>query len=494
MAMVAAMETEEKIEGAFDGPRILVHGAHETRWPVTPARAAAELDARARLAMHPLAAVAMERRGDALVFPALRPMEEASDALELLSPPEAALTALTTTPRRFLRELGGPIDAVRGLGRVGLARSRVDRFLDASVVVVTPRGIDLGGVMPAALRRSGDRLTTLSLRFGRTNGWPVIDLASLALREELDTARLHVEAGGNDLAFDLALLHQSLRELSAERAEPRRESLRELVRALVTRVVPSEPARVHLRVEAPSFLDRALFAPEGDVESAHARRVLRDWDRMHVGGAVVAVVTEPRLARPPRAFPFEPLRARRARLFSRFDAGIAYDEEGLFSATPEAIAERIARGLSGVVVDATCGLGSIAIALARSAGVTRVIAIDHDAGRLRMAAHNAGLYGVFDRIDFRLGDALVLVPQLEFAALVIDPPWGGRDYDRRSMTLADLPMAIAPLLALEKPTLLKLPRSFDVGSLPRGFEIEAAIDGRGVLKMLIARRGVATPR
>jgi trimethylguanosine synthase len=479
----------EELDGPFDGPRTLVHTRNETSWRVTPARATAELEARARLHAHPLARVPVTRRGDALVFPRLARTTDGDEPIAAIARGER--TTIDATARAFLHELGGPVDAVRALGRIGLSRSRLDRFLDRSLRLVTLRGPDLGGVMPAALRLAGSESTTISLRYGRSVGWPVIDLASLALRAEVDTAPVHRACGGDDVAFDLALLHEALRELAAARDEDRRDELRSIARAIVDRFVPSEPARVRMTVGAPTFLDRSIFAPEGDVESGHARRVLRDWDGLHVGGAIVRVTTDPPIARPPRLFAFEARHERRARLFSRFDRGIRYDDEGLVSATPEAIADRIVSGLSGTVVDATCGIGSIAIALARSTTVRRVIAIDLDADRVAMAAHNADIYGVLDRIDFRIGDAPEIVKTLhDVDALVIDPPWGGRDYDRRSIALDDLSMPIAPLLELSFPIVLKLPRSFDVSTLPAGFAIEPAIDERGVLKMLIARRGV----
>ncbi len=484
---MSSLEREETLDGPFDGPRRLVHVEGETRWTVTPARAAAELEAHARLAAHPLAVASLERRGDALVFPRLAAADPA-EAVDILPLGEAIV--LETTPRRFLDALGGPVDAVRALGRIELARSRIDRFLDRRLTLRTTRGVDLGGVMPASIRSRATGLAALSVRLGRVEGWPVLDLASLALRAGLDTAPAHASAGGDDDAFELALLHQALRELSAERDEGRRARLRELARASIERFVPREPARVQLRVAAPAFLPPAVFAPLGEVDSAHARRILGAWDGLAVGGDVVRVVTEPPLARPARCFAFEPRRARRARLFSRFEEGIAFDDEGLFSATPEALALRIAAGLEGVVVDATCGIGSIAIAMARSPRVSRVVAIDRDASRLAMAEHNARIYGVHDRIDFRAGDALALVPTLAFDALVVDPPWGGRGYDREHTGLGDLRMPIAPLLGLPGALVLKLPRSFDVHALPADFEIEALLDERGVLKMLVARRGV----
>ena len=57
----------------------------------------------------------------------------------------------------------------------------------------------------------------------------------------------------------------------------------------------------------------------------------------------------------------------RYRLFSRWDDGIQFDEEGLFSITPEALALHTAiRCSCDVVIDAFAGLGGNAIQLART--------------------------------------------------------------------------------------------------------------------------------
>ncbi len=426
---------ESSIEGVFDGPRTLVHDGETTRWRVTPARATAEMDARARLRDHPLVSVTARRDGDTLVFPRLSRLADAEEPLDRILDQASPSVPHETTVRAFLTALAGPVDAVRALGRAGLARSDIDRFLARTITLHTPRAIDLGGVMPAAVFGVGIEALALSVRFGRVDGWPVIDLASLALRGGLDGMGAHASIGGTEEAFDLATVHQALRELAAERDEARRSALRDRIQAVVREAVRALPRRER------------------------------------------------------RTFAFEPRRERRRRLFARWFEGIQVDDEGLYSATPEAIADRIASGVSGVVIDATCGIGSLALALARNPSVTRVIAIDRDADKIRMAAHNAGIYGVADRIDFREGDALAIVPTLVFDAIVIDPPWGGRGYDRARMTLDDLGMPIAPLLALPR-VVLKLPRSFDAASLPDGFVSEPLIDHRGVLKMLVARRGI----
>ncbi len=432
----AARRVEESsIAGVFDGPRVLVHDGEQTRWRVTPARAAAEIEGRARLSAHPFAAAVVARENDDLVFPRLHPLADPDEALDGITELAHEIVPSELSVRDVLHAFAGPVNAGRALGRAGLSRSDVDRFLARAIVVQTPRGIDLGGVMPAGIFAVGEAQTALSVRFGRADGWPVLDLASLALRGGLDGAGAHVAMGGSDNVFDLAVVHQALRELVVERDESRRVALRDRVSTIVTQAVRRAPRK-----------ERCVFA-------------------------------------------FEPRRDRRRRLFSRWFEGIQVDDEGLYSATPEALADRIAAGLSGVVVDATCGVGAIAIALARSPSVTRVVAIDRDATRLRMAAHNAGVYGVADRIDFRVGDALEIVPTLRFDALVIDPPWGGRDYDRARVTQAELGMPIAPLLDLPR-VVLKLPRSFDVATLPTTFVVEALRDDRGVLKMLVARRGI----
>ncbi|MDR3425492.1 MAG: methyltransferase domain-containing protein [Alphaproteobacteria bacterium] len=122
---------------------------------------------------------------------------------------------------------------------------------------------------------------------------------------------------------------------------------------------------------------------------------------------------------------------RRHSLFSKWDEGVLSDEEGLYSVKPEAFALEIAQTLSGsLVLDAFCGIGGSAIGFARRG--KRVVSVDCDANRLRMAKRNAELYGVADKIDFAHGDILALYDSLcaahDFDALHIDPPWGGPDY------------------------------------------------------------------
>jgi trimethylguanosine synthase len=95
--------------------------------------------------------------------------------------------------------------------------------------------------------------------------------------------------------------------------------------------------------------------------------------------------------------------AQRKRLFSKFDCGIQLDREGWFSVTPEAIANHIALRMtmqysggreSMVVLDAFAGVGGNSIAFARRPEVSRVICVDTDLDRLKMAAHNCFIYDI----------------------------------------------------------------------------------------------------
>jgi len=203
--------------------------------------------------------------------------------------------------------------------------------------------------------------------------------------------------------------------------------------------------------------------------------------------------------------------AQRRRLFKKFDEGIQLDAEGWYSVTPEVVADHVAsrfadasaqlfrcpannnrdaRGGRGggsgnrrvgqrkrqpksmVILDAFCGCGGNAIAFAKlpPSVVSLIVCIDVDRKKLRMAAHNASIYGippnrilfveanstaVMERCyrdgnlimdppprtqlsaypprevydDFTIG-GIDLLPECapHIDAVFIDPPWGGVDY------------------------------------------------------------------
>lgn len=154
----------------------------------------------------------------------------------------------------------------------------------------------------------------------------------------------------------------------------------------------------------------------------------------------------------------------RYRLWHRFDegAGIRMDPEGWYSVTPEAIASYVARRCAAMpggchtVVDAMTGCGGNAVAFA-AAGV-RVTAVDIDGGRLAMAAHNAGVYGVLGRIEFVLGDFAHASRRLRADAVFLAPPWGGVVYSCLPVYDVEALLYCSGGTARTKPSVLELAR------------------------------------
>lgn len=186
-----------------------------------------------------------------------------------------------------------------------------------------------------------------------------------------------------------------------------------------------------------------------------------------IGGGAIEVTVDPPLSRPAvRAARTTDARRRRDTTPGFTRAGVRLDDEGRYSLTPEALALALGERAAGrVVVDAGCGAGGNSIGFARAG--SRVVAIERDATRLAAARHNARLYGVEARIDFRQGDAVALLPKLAGDLLFVDPPWGA-EWSRLGTALDDLP-ALGPLLAASArfpEVWAKLPPSFDVTGLP----------------------------
>ncbi|KAI9610158.1 hypothetical protein H4Q26_007157 [Puccinia striiformis f. sp. tritici PST-130] len=95
----------------------------------------------------------------------------------------------------------------------------------------------------------------------------------------------------------------------------------------------------------------------------------------------------------------------RKRLFSRFDEGIKMDKQSWYSVTPELIAQQIAaRSKCKLIVDGFCGAGGNTIQFAMTCD--KVIAIDNDPNKIKLAINNARVYGVLDKIQFICTDFL----------------------------------------------------------------------------------------
>ncbi|WVQ79377.1 hypothetical protein IAT38_001474 [Cryptococcus sp. DSM 104549] len=135
-------------------------------------------------------------------------------------------------------------------------------------------------------------------------------------------------------------------------------------------------------------------------------------------------------------------------LFRDYDTlPVLLDHTGWFSITPHAMAAHIAeRCACDVIVDAFCGVGGNAIEFAKTC--ERVIAIDNDLTRLKLARHNALHHGVADRIEFILGDFTDFArsyaernPGETIDVVFLSPPWGGINY-------LDTPSPTFPLSAI----------------------------------------------
>ncbi|GJQ78943.1 hypothetical protein Trydic_g110 [Trypoxylus dichotomus] len=133
---------------------------------------------------------------------------------------------------------------------------------------------------------------------------------------------------------------------------------------------------------------------------------------------------------------------RRFSLFNRFDQGIKLDEESWYSVTPEEVAKHTAQRLKcNIIVDAFCGAGGNSIQFAQTC--SKVIAIDIDPKKIELARNNAQIYGVTDRIEFIIGDFLVLCDKLIADVVFLSPPWGGPSY--LSLPTYDLEQFLQPV-------------------------------------------------
>ncbi|CAD6339995.1 unnamed protein product [Miscanthus lutarioriparius] len=132
--------------------------------------------------------------------------------------------------------------------------------------------------------------------------------------------------------------------------------------------------------------------------------------------------------------------AHRYSLFNLYDRGVRMDAEGWYSATPESIAaSQAARAAPGdLVVDAFAGCGgnSIQFAARYVTGTTRR-AIPSP---VELAALNARVYGVEDRIEFIVGDFFRLAPFLKADLVFLSPPWGGPSYIQAPVYTLDMLM------------------------------------------------------
>jgi len=148
------------------------------------------------------------------------------------------------------------------------------------------------------------------------------------------------------------------------------------------------------------------------------------------------------------------------------------DDESRFSLTPEAIAASQAELFrASVVIDAFGGVGGNTLALARSGH--HVVLIEPVRERIDAARRNLEREGLLSSVDFVHGRVESELPALlrkyPGVGLFVDPPWGGRSWERGGVdcdALLGSYGGLRPSVATVAEVVLKLPRSFDVRTLP----------------------------
>ncbi len=231
----------------------------------------------------------------------------------------------------------------------------------------------------------------------------------------------------------------------------------------------------------PELQERLLRRPLGAMSPGEAAAVRREFDDLILGGSTLAVQVDlpdghilPGVPRHLRSQP--PRRDRTGPWLPHVD------ESGKRYLTPRAMAERQAGYVASVgssVLDAYCGLGGNAIACAM-AGL-RVVAVEADPKRLGLARRNAKAFGV--DIDFRKGDGRDHLME-DVDVVFLDPPW-----NRGAPTWSSLFGYPLP----DKAAVLKLPRTFDLATLPDGdwdvrWEFGAGEDDSSIVRMISAIR------
>ena len=180
------------------------------------------------------------------------------------------------------------------------------------------------------------------------------------------------------------------------------------------------------------------------------------------------------------------------------------DDLGRASLTPRRLAERMvdqAAGIGDRVLDVCGGCGGNTVAFA--AAGRHVVAWELDAARAALARRNVHEHGVGARVTIHAGsveDALARAV-LPTDLLFVDPPWfpNGRDRaDSFGDMFRTLPV-LASVVERHKAVMLKLPRTFQVDTLPGGaaawllrYELGHRSTGDArVVRMITALRGVS---
>jgi THUMP domain-like/RNA cap guanine-N2 methyltransferase len=235
-----------------------------------------------------------------------------------------------------------------------------------------------------------------------------------------------------------------------------------------------------LSAEGQELLARVAAArAAGEPPLALASRLRRD----HPADLVAAATAQ------------DELRRAAAAKFSR--AGrILFTRPGLEQASSETAARhrarRLAGGTAGRLADLACGIGGDLIALADG---REVLAVDRDAVPLRMAAHNAGVYGVAAGVVTCEAD--VRAVSLDgIGAVFADPARrlaGAAGSRRLRPGDSEPPLAWCFALTSRLPAVaVKAAPGLPAGIVPVGWETEFVADGRDLKEAVLWSPALAT--
>ena len=332
-----------------------------------------------------------------------------------------------------------------------------------------------------AVRPAWVRLIQVLRAHRRATGQPTTLQSRAAVERALDTECLLEIAAVRTLKEQLRALVRDLGERDLGDQELRALAL--AIDAQVSGLLPrirTEPVVVQVsgwpeefsRDQQERMLRRPLSAL-ATLPPAEAAALIREFDGLVLGGRPLSVsaalTARQQLPAVPRDLRAKPMLRRRQ------SAWLPHlDEDGRRSLTDRSRAQQHARLIdAAVVIDACCGCGGNAIAFALAG--KQVIAIEQDAHRIGLARRNAAQFGVSEQIRFVCGDLQEhLAPSMAQhpdCTVFVDPPW------RSGAGIVSVPRwpdllpggaGTATTLQSAKGLLLKLPRSFDLATLPGG--------------------------
>jgi THUMP domain-like/RNA cap guanine-N2 methyltransferase len=237
----------------------------------------------------------------------------------------------------------------------------------------------------------------------------------------------------------------------------------------------------------------ALATPAGGELLAVAGRALAAGRELPVGERLRSDGQPAELVA--AAFGQAELRIRAAAKFSRA-AGMLFTRDGLEQASSEPVARHRAGRFAGVdrLADLCTGIGGDLALLASRPGGLGCVAVDLDEAHLRMARHNAGVYGAPDgSVEAVRGDARD-VDLAGIGAVFVDP---ARRAGGRRLRTGDgsPPLDWCFALAERVPAVgIKAAPGLPREIVPAGWEVEFVADGRDLKEAVLYAPALASAR